>query len=102
MSTAYIGLDAYGKKKALKERVQTKKRQNCRKPVCEAGVMFLYCVNNTDKPNPKVTYKELYQEWFKAYVGTVEETTSSQTKNIYRIHILPPIFGHKFIDQISP
>ena len=57
---------------------------------------------NTDKPNPKVTYKELYQEWFKAHVGTlVEETTSSQTKNIYRIHILP-IFGDKFVDQISP
>lgn len=96
----YIGLDAYGKKKRhLKRGFKTKKEAKLYEARLEAGVVAPTV--NTDKPNPKVTYKELYQEWFKAYVGTVEETTSSQTKNIYRIHILP-IFGHKFIDQISP
>ena len=96
----YIGLDAYGKKKRhLKRGFKTKKEAKLYEARLEAGVVAPTV--NTDKSNPKVTYKELYQEWFKAYVGTVEETTSSQTKNIYRIHILP-IFGDKFIDQISP
>lgn len=96
----YIGLDAYGKKKRhLKRGFKTKKEAKLYEARLEAGVVAPTV--STDKPNPKVTYKELYQEWFNAYVGTVEETTSSQTKNIYRIHILP-IFGDKFIDQISP
>ena len=68
------------RKKALKERVQNQKEAKLYEARLEAGVVAPTV--NTDKPNPKVTYKELYQEWFKAYVGTVEETTSSQTKNI--------------------
>ena len=84
----YIGLDAYGKKKRhLKRGFKTKKEAKLYEARLEAGVVAPTV--NTDKANPKFTYKELYQEWFKAYVGTVEETTSSQTKNIYRIHILP-------------
>ena len=57
------------RKRHLNRGFKTKKRQNCNEARLEAGVEAPTV--NTDKPNPKVTYKELYQEWFKAYVGTV-------------------------------
>ena len=53
------------KKRQLKERVQNQKRGKIVRARLEAGVVAPTV--NTDKPNPKVTYKELYQEWFKAY-----------------------------------
>lgn len=59
------------RKKALKERVQNQKEAKLYEARLEAGVVAPTV--STDKPNPKVTYKELYQEWFNAYVGTVEE-----------------------------
>ena len=66
----YIGLDAYGKKKRhLKRGFKTKKEAKLYEARLEAGVVAPTV--NTDKSNLKVTYKELYKEWFKAYVGTV-------------------------------
>lgn len=60
----YIGLDAYGKKKRhLKRGFKTKKEAKLYEARLEAGVVAPTV--NTDKPNPKVTYKEFYQEWLR-------------------------------------
>lgn len=58
-------------------------------------------VLKASKQNTKISYQELYQEWFQAYQNIAEVTTAAKTKDIYRIHILP-IFGHKTISRISP
>lgn len=96
----YIGLDEYGKKKRhLKRGFKTKKEARVYEARLETGQLSE--VLKASKQNTKISYQELYQEWFQAYQNTVEATTAAKTKDIYRIHILP-IFGHKTISRISP
>ena len=46
-------------------------------------------------------FDEVFEEWFKTYLDTVERTTSVRTDDQFRIHILP-VLGHFKISKITP
>lgn len=53
--------------------------------------------NNTNK---RLTFNEVYREWFDHYKLDVKESTANKTVSIFDLHILPK-FGKNFIDKIN-
>ena len=50
--------------------------------------------------NNEVTFKEVYKQWLISYEKTVEKTTFSRTKDLFKLHILPE-FGNLKINEIT-
>lgn len=96
----YIGLDDYGKKKRhVKRGFRTKKDAKLYEARLETGQLSEAL--SLSKSNTKISYHQLYEEWYQAYENTVEATTAAKTKDMYRLHILP-VFGDRLISRISP
>lgn len=48
----------------------------------------------------RLTYKELFGEWWALYEKSVKQSTAYSCKMQFRVHVLP-YFGSKYIDKIS-
>ena len=51
--------------------------------------------------NERVTFEDVYKEYFPQYKNTVKESTWVKTEQMYRNHVLP-IFGNKILNKITP
>lgn len=97
--SGYLGVDALtGRQKNVnKGKFVTKK---------EAQMYFnrlkLEFEEGTRLAKPKrMTYQEVFEEWFETYQRDVEESTAHKTKQIFNNHILHEL-DNMFIDRILP
>lgn len=97
----YLGIDkTTGKEIEFNKRgFKTKK---------EAQIAFSRALHEFDegtygkmpKAIEKLTYRDVYKEWFELYKDTVKESTAVKTETHFRIHILPA-FGDYRIQKIT-
>lgn len=93
----YLHLDENGKKKYhVKKGFKTKKEAK----LYEDRLAVSLALGDYRKETT-LSFKEVYKKWLPAYENTVEVTTLSRTKDLFRLHILPA-FGAKKIAAITP
>ena len=51
--------------------------------------------------NERVTFRDVYNEYFPQYKNTVKESTWVKTEQMYKNHVLPS-FGDKILSKITP
>jgi len=51
--------------------------------------------------NERITFEDVYKEYFPQYKNTVKESTWVKTEQMYRNHVLP-VFGNKILSKITP
>lgn len=101
---AYIGTDARtGKRIRVNRRQDRDGNPFTKRSQCELEVARLKVdVENGDYfLSSNQTFKGLYEEWIeRRYKSTVEDSTLSNTKRKFNLHILP-YFGNKKVDGIT-
>ncbi|MDN7145172.1 site-specific integrase [Liquorilactobacillus mali] len=92
----FEGRDSSGKQKVSKRQgFITKKEAKIAAAQLEEKIR-----NNGFSDSSKITFKEVYEAWFKLYKNTVRESTWTKTREIFELHILP-VFGNIALSKIT-
>lgn len=99
-ATIYAGIDPEtGKQENITKRgFKTKKEANAWAD--KTRVALAMGVKLESKKRTKMTFSELYQEWFEQYRYTVKPSTAHKTEDLFRLHILPA-FGSMNLQAIK-
>lgn len=99
-ATIYAGIDPEtGKQENITKRgFKTKKEANAWAD--KTRFALAQGVKLESKKHTKMTFNELYQEWFEQYRYTVKPSTAHKTEELFRLHILPA-FGSMNLQAIK-
>src|SRR5690625_5329725 len=94
MFKAYTGIDP----KTGKRKKTTRRGFKTKREAQEAAQDLEKQIRNGIMLNQKITYEEVYEEWWVTHVKTIKLSTQSRKNSLFNKHILPRFGKIKFKD----
>lgn len=100
-ATIYVGIDPDTGKQINKTKRGFKTKKEANAWADRTRVAIAQKEKSAASANNRITFNELYQEWYAQYILGVKPSTAKKTEELFRLHILP-VFGQLRLQSIKP